>query len=369
MKRLIGTFILGIIFFGFTISLNAQTANSEIRRGDALANNPANNAYARLAYNEAMRIAAQNYDWHSMLALANRYLLIGDEWAAGKAFSLAFTFSYDMAIGDPNRTGIRRDCTSGRQGLLTAIEFFDDTLSEISKSVYTQNLMTFDRNQAANAVNWLNDNYGNRCPGMERFAINTTKTTYDPTESVFVNYSGMPGNNTDVVTIVETSTNKMVSWFYTAGNRQGSVRFPILPAGNYEAHLRPAAGRIEALSRFSVKQGSTSAGVPASRISVSTSKNGYSQLAADKNIGVSYSGIPDRSKYWVGIFKKGDLSRQVDYAWPESANGQIAFPMLPDGAYEVHVIEKDSRRSVASSSFTVGIRQTSAGVCRSLTQC
>lgn len=368
MKRSIGIFILGVIFFGFTANLNAQTA--EIRRGDTLLSNPVNKPYARFAYTEAMRLAAEKNDWRSMLTLANRFLLIGEEWAARQAFSLAFTYSYDMAIGDPSKTGIRRDCASGRQGLTTVINFFDMTLSGMSKSVNTQNLMTFDRNQAVNAINWLNDNYPNGCPGMaSRFVINTTKTTYDPTENVFVNYSGMPGNNNDVVTIVETSTNRMVTWFYTSGNSQGSVRFPVLPAGNYEAHLRPAAGKVEAMSRFSVKQGGSSASLPASRISVSTSKKGYSTLVADKNIGVSYSGIPDRSKYWVGIFKKGDLSRQVDYAWPEAASGQVAFPMLPDGAYEVHVIEKDSRRSVASSSFSVGIRQTSLGPCRSLTQC
>ena len=363
MKKLIGIFILGFIFFGFTNSLNAQTAREEIQRGDALLSDPRNKAYAIYSYNEASRIAAQNNDWFSMLSLANRFLLVGDEWSARQAFSLAFTYSYDMAISDPKKTGIPRNCALGRQGLLTVISFFNRTLSGMSKSADTQKRMEFDRNQAQNAINWLNDNYGKGCPGTEKFTINTTKTTYASTEDVIVNYSGMPGNNNDVITIVETRTNTIVSWFYTAGKRQGSVKFSNLPGGNYETHLRPSAGTVEALSRFTVKQGNP--------ISAATTKKVFFDEwgSQDKHIVVRYSGIPDTEKYWIGIFKSGDLSKYVAYAYPESENGETAFDLLPKGSYEVHVIERESGRSVSSYNFSVGIKAVSGGPCRSLTDC
>lgn len=351
MKNLINIIILAIISFSMIDAANAQTtAAREIRRGDILRNRGQISA-AVMAYNNAKRIAHQNTDWRSMLSLSSRYLSVKQEWAAQNAFGLAFTYSYDMAIGDPNKTGIRRDCSDGRSGLGSVIRTWNRVLNPMPKSSGTANNMFFNAKQASNARNWLNYHHGSGCPPTQaKPVINTSKSRYKASDNIVVTFGGLPGNNNDLITVVDSS-NRLVRYYYTGGDRKGGVRFRPLPAGTYEARVRFAAGRIEAWKRFSVVNNPTPPPTsPGANISVMTKKLVYSPA---EKIVVKYSGMPGNSGYWIGIFKPGSDS-SIDYAYTRNyRNGEMTFDELEPGKYEVHVVESKSGDSVASHAFAV----------------
>lgn len=257
MKNLLNIIILVIITFGFVNISNAQTAREELER----ANNhrrAGRMGAAVHAYNNAKRIAHQNSDWSTMLLIAEGYVLTEQKWAAQNAFSLAFRYSYDMAIGDPNKTRIARNCRSGRSGLRAVVIFWNNRLNPIVSDMKVANNMFYNAKQAENATNWLNYHYGNGCPQQQaKASISTSKSRYNTNENIVVNFGGMPGNNNDLITIVD-SQNNLVRYYYTGGDTKGGVRFKPLPSGTYEARARFAAGRIEASKRFTVGSNNTS---------------------------------------------------------------------------------------------------------------
>lgn len=154
-----------VVTFDITRTVNAQTtAKSEIKRGDDDRIAGKINS-AILAYANAKRLAHEKSEHWSMLTLSNRYLLMKKEWDAQDTFGLAFRYSYDMAIGEPAKTGIPRNCRSGRFGLKQLESYWKSTLSKMKKSKATEKQMLFIVKEATDATNWLNDNHGAKgCP-------------------------------------------------------------------------------------------------------------------------------------------------------------------------------------------------------------
>ncbi|MBF0337198.1 MAG: hypothetical protein HQL05_05140 [Nitrospirae bacterium] len=91
--------------------------------------------------------------------------------------------------------------------------------------------------------------------------ITTQKQTYQPYEPIVVQYSALPGNAQDWLTIVQSSapTNSYKQWFYTNGQTEGSYQFNGLPTGDYEVRLYydwPRGGyNLIKRHRFNVKEG------------------------------------------------------------------------------------------------------------------
>ncbi len=65
------------------------------------------------------------------------------------------------------------------------------------------------------------------------------KTHYKRLEQVIVNYSGLPGNQNDWITLVSESTPDSTygEWFYTQGQKSGTYVFKGLEPGNYEVRV------------------------------------------------------------------------------------------------------------------------------------
>ncbi|MFC1858677.1 protein kinase [Thermodesulfobacteriota bacterium] len=94
----------------------------------------------------------------------------------------------------------------------------------------------------------------------------TGKKVYKPNEPIIVNYSGLPGNTQDWLTVVKSSAadNTYKEWFYTNGKRSGSYQFKGLPAGHYEVRVYyrwPSGGyRVQGRSAFTVAQSTDQTG-------------------------------------------------------------------------------------------------------------
>jgi hypothetical protein len=98
--------------------------------------------------------------------------------------------------------------------------------------------------------------------------LRTQKSNYAPNETIVVEYAGLPGNQSDWISIAKTGApeNQYESgrWAYTNGERSGSRAFQGLPAGSYEARVYfnwPDGGfTIRARYAFTVGEATASAG-------------------------------------------------------------------------------------------------------------
>ena len=76
-------------------------------------------------------------------------------------------------------------------------------------------------------------------PTRGRVSFKTNKKTYSPNEEIVVEFSKLPGNSRDWITIVETTApqSRQGELHYTQGKVQGKVSFKPLNPGEYEARL------------------------------------------------------------------------------------------------------------------------------------
>lgn len=71
------------------------------------------------------------------------------------------------------------------------------------------------------------------------FKIVINKNTYTRNEGITINYSGLPGNAHDWITLVRTGTpdDTYGEWFYTNGQKSGSYTFAPQEPGDYEVRV------------------------------------------------------------------------------------------------------------------------------------
>ena len=85
-------------------------------------------------------------------------------------------------------------------------------------------------------------------PGNSQPQIIFNKDTYAPGEAIIINYSGLPGNAQDWITLIKNNMphDKYGQWFYTQGKKQGSYTFRgMAQPGVYEVRIYynwPAGG-------------------------------------------------------------------------------------------------------------------------------
>lgn len=75
--------------------------------------------------------------------------------------------------------------------------------------------------------------------GGRGIRVATDKPVYAPDQAITVTVRGMPGNATDWVTLIgaDAPDDQYGVWFYTSGRKEGTLQFPGLPAGTYEARV------------------------------------------------------------------------------------------------------------------------------------
>lgn len=73
-------------------------------------------------------------------------------------------------------------------------------------------------------------------PEAAALSVRTLKGKYAPFEEIDIEFSGLPGNQQDWITLVKSSDpeNTYGQWFYTKGKQSGRYTFNGMPAGSYE---------------------------------------------------------------------------------------------------------------------------------------
>jgi hypothetical protein len=95
--------------------------------------------------------------------------------------------------------------------------------------------------------------------------VKTDRGLYAPGDTITVQFDGLPGSETDWITIVKASEPDTAygQWSYTKGSISGTMTFRAGNAGRYEARLyfdHPAGGKVvRARSSFQVGSGETAA--------------------------------------------------------------------------------------------------------------
>jgi hypothetical protein len=147
-----------------------------------------------------------------------------------------------------------------------------------------------------------------------------------------VEFSGLPGNEQDWITVVPigTPTDKYAEWAYTIGKRDGKLTFERLPAGEYEAraYFDWPKGGYELQARCAFRVGSAPA-----RLTLRTERSVY---RANERITVEFSGFPGSSQDWITVVP---ISTPTDRygAWSYTAgkrDGSLSFDGLAPGEYE-----------------------------------
>lgn len=69
--------------------------------------------------------------------------------------------------------------------------------------------------------------------------IKPYKTVFIRTEAVTINYSGLPGNQNDWITLVKATAPDSTygEWFYTSGRKSGTYTFGVVEPGDYEVRI------------------------------------------------------------------------------------------------------------------------------------
>ncbi|MFC1580093.1 hypothetical protein ACFL4N_04210 [Thermodesulfobacteriota bacterium] len=133
------------------------------------------------------------------------------------------------------------------------------------------------------------------------------KGMYSPDEKIVVQFSGLPGNQQDWITIVRKGTpaNKYGEWFYTKSRKTGSLQFKGLRPGAYEirVYLNWPSGGYNIVSRRPINVGSASS----SPSTVQANLNGQWELLKQKgkpyvwmNLTQAGNRISGRARYEKG---------------------------------------------------------------------
>ncbi len=162
-------------------------------------------------------------------------------------------------------------------------------------------------------------------------SIKARKSDYSTGEKIVVEFSNLSGTpRKDWVTLNKQGSPDTASpvnnlWKHTDGKR-GSLEFPALPAGNYEARLY-VDGALGERAKFRVTAPAT----------VITQKNSYS---TGEPIVVNFSHLPGNQRDLIALSKKGSPDNSVGTNQYVSGrkNGTLRFKALTDpGQYEARL--------------------------------
>ena len=178
--------------------------------------------------------------------------------------------------------------------------------------------------------------------------VSTTKSAYNGTEPVVVDYVGLPGNQKDWVAIApQGSPNTVFSaWTYTNGQISGEASFTGISPGTFVARTFIDDG-------YTLQSESAPFTVAAGASGVTTDKVGY--LPAD-SITVSWTGLDTNPTDWVALASAGAPNdTYIQWAYTGgTASGSYTFSPLPAGSYEARTFYHDGYTLGASAAFTVG---------------
>ncbi len=205
---------------------------------------------------------------------------------------------------------------------------------------------------------FANDGYTEISPRVPFYVGNEvtlvpSKATYDPVETVRIDYSNAPGGATDWLGIYRVGMtpgpDEAVRWQYAAA-ASGFEEFSGLPAGYYFATFMVNGGyqEIAMRERFSV----------GSQITSVTMDSAY--VDASSKFTVRFAEGPGIPKDYMGIFKRGEtpgvdvLTAYLYFDGKSSGDVTFDLPDLAPGDYFVAMFTNDSYTEVSNRfDFTV----------------
>jgi hypothetical protein len=181
-------------------------------------------------------------------------------------------------------------------------------------------------------------------------SITTSKSVYQPGQTIVVIFSGAPGNATDWIGLYAegNGNGNYITYLYTDGDVSGSVVFSNgLPSpGSYEARLFPNNSYNVATVSETFTVGTV----------VTTDQDQYD---SGEPITVSFSGAPGNDTDWIGLYAEGaGNGNYKTYLYTGgTVNGSVVFSDgLPSpGTYEARLFPNNSYNVASvSETFTVG---------------
>jgi hypothetical protein len=187
-------------------------------------------------------------------------------------------------------------------------------------------------------------------PSATTATVRTQKATYAPNEAIVIEFTGLPGNQYDWVSIAKAGApeNEYEAgrWTYVNGERSGSRKLDGLPAGRYEArvYFNWSAGGFTIHARYPFTVGDTQPQNPPTAAGIS----GY----WDSNFGVvafvqSGNQVQGYYAYALGVWW-GGLQGQVngnviEGTWKDGfGSGTFRFTFAADGrSFEGHFWHAD----------------------------
>jgi hypothetical protein len=181
-------------------------------------------------------------------------------------------------------------------------------------------------------------------------SVSTNKTSYLNTETVNVAWSGLPGDNTDWVSIAPVGSGPTVvtRWAYTGGAASGTTGFSV-PPGSYVA-------RAYASGNYTVLATSATFNVTGSfNTTIVTDKTSY---GAAETVNVAWADMPGDPADWISIAPVGS-GATVLTQWRYTGgatSGSAPFTGLAAGSYEARAYASGGYTiSARSAPFTVGM--------------
>ncbi len=175
---------------------------------------------------------------------------------------------------------------------------------------------------------------------------------YSPGETIILNFQGLPGNPNDWIGIYPKGASNdwenVISWSFTNGSQalnyapgpiNGSLSFPGLPEGDYDARLfYNNSFNVQAMDAIRVSYLCAS---------IELEKNSYVPY---EPITVRFYHLPGNPNDWIGIYPKGasndwenviswsftNGSQALNYA-PGPINGSVTLQGVPEGEYDVRL--------------------------------
>ncbi len=175
--------------------------------------------------------------------------------------------------------------------------------------------------------------------------VTTSAPSYNTAQPIVVNYSNMPGNMYDWVSVAVAGSpsTSYIRFAFTNGQVMGSQTFPAMAVGNYEA-------RIYSNDTFTLLGSSPFTVVPAP--AVTTDKQAY---IPGQTITVSYTGMPGNMMDYVAVSTAGsaDTSTLQRFFTNGAVNGTQPFTGLPAGNYEARAYLNNTSTVLARHQFSV----------------
>jgi len=169
----------------------------------------------------------------------------------------------------------------------------------------------------------------------------TNKPSYTPGETVSVNYSGLPGNERDWITVAPESSplTTFGAWSYIAG-ASGSHDFTGLSAGNYVVRAFENDG-------FTLLSESTPFTIAFASTTISSDASSY---VPGSSVTISFANLRGNARDWITLAPSGSpLSTYGAWAYPGSVNGTHVFHGVAAGSYVARAFDNDSFSLLAES--------------------